>query len=220
VPLIVNSDFFPSGFKLDAQKKVVYIDPVLVDGEEPADFLLITHPHSDHFSIQDIRKLIKGDTILICPVKVHKKLSCDHTGCIVKLIRPGERLDFDDISIESVAAYNIKAGIITPHPKSAMNVGYIITSQNTRIYHTGDTDYVPEMQRLKDINAVLTPIDGGNLTMTTPKAAALVNHLKPRFAVPMHYNIGTPGVEEFRHLIQSDTRVVVMDGQQRSGNAE
>jgi L-ascorbate metabolism protein UlaG (beta-lactamase superfamily) len=127
---------------------------------------------------------------------------------------PGECLDFGDITVESVGAYNVKTGAMTPHPKSALNVGYIIRSCGISIYHAGDTDYTPEMEKLTDITAALVPIDGEGLTMTTEKAAEFINHISPRFAVPMHYNIGTPGIERFLELVKGGTQVIIMDGQQ------
>ncbi|MFA9379639.1 MAG: MBL fold metallo-hydrolase [Acetanaerobacterium sp.] len=214
VPLIVKHiDFFPASFKLKIHEKVLYIDPVIVEEEEPADYILITHSHQDHFSVPNIRRLLKTETTVICPENVYKKLYTALKGSTIKKTKPGDSMDFDEITIESVEAYNVSAGI-TPHPKSAMNVGYIITSGNDRLYHAGDTDYTLEMQKLQNISTVLTPIDGGNLTMTTEKAAEFINDLKPRFVVPMHYNIGSAEVEHFKKLVNRDTQVITMDGEE------
>ncbi len=214
IPFIVNHvDFFPSSFKLEAHKKVIFIDPLVVDHEEPADYILITHAHQDHFSIEDIRKLLKKETMVMGPKKVYKKLSKALMGCTIKNITPGEKISFEAFTIESIAAYNLKSGFLTPHPKSAMNVGYIIGIGGVRLYHTGDTDYIPEMDQLKDMTAVLTPIDGGNLTMSTEKAAVFINHVKPEFVIPMHYNIGTDQIEHFKGLMNRNTKILIMDGQ-------
>lgn len=213
IPFIVNHvDFFPSSFKLEIFEKVIYIDPVIVDEDVPADYILITHSHQDHFSVKDIRKLLKKETIIICPEKVYKKVSKKADGYTIIKTKPGDSLNFGNLTVESMGAYNVKSGFPAPHSRSVMNVGYIIGSANVKIYHTGDTDYTSEMQRLKNITAVLTPIDGGNLTMTTEKAAEFVNYLKPRFVIPMHYTIGTDETGKFKNLISSDIQVVVLEG--------
>ncbi|WP_162300677.1 MBL fold metallo-hydrolase [Anaerosacchariphilus polymeriproducens] len=213
IPFLVNHvDFFPSSFKLDVHKNVIYIDPLIVDEEVPADYILITHPHQDHFSKNDIRKLLKRETKVICPKSVFKKLSKELEGYTIIEIKPGDKMDFGNLTIESIEAYNIKSGFWVPHSKSALYVGYIINSGKVRIYHAGDTDYTPEMMKLKNINLALTPIDGGKLSMTTEKAAEFINNLNPQFAVPMHYMIGTDEVEKFKELVNRNTRIIVMDG--------
>ncbi len=212
VPFIVNHvDFFPSSFKLEICEKVIYIDPVIVDEDVPADYILITHSHQDHFSVKDIRKLLKKETIIICPEKVYKKISKESEGYTKIKTKPGDSLNFGKLTIESMGAYNVKTGFPVPHSRSAMNVGYIIGSANVKIYHTGDTDYTSEMQKLENITLVLTPIDGGNLTMTTEKAAEFVNHLNPRFVIPMHYTIGKDETGKFKDLVGSDVQVIVLE---------
>lgn len=212
VPLIVNHvDFFPSSFKLKIEDIVIYIDPVIVEDNELADIILITHSHQDHFSLPDIKRLVKKETIIICPKSVNKKLMKKISSCSIIETKPGDKIDYKDIAIESIGAYNVKSKLLTPHPKSAMNVGYIVNSGDIRIYHTGDTDYTPEMNQIKNVTVVLTPIDGGNLTMTTEKAAEFINDLKPKFVIPMHYNLGTDEIEKFKKLINSDTKVIIMD---------
>lgn len=215
VPLIVNHvDFFPASFKLEIRKKVIYIDPIVVEEEKAADYILITHSHQDHFSKSDIKKLLKKETVIVCPGKVYKKLSKVLPGNTLKEAVPGSQLDFGDITIRFIGAYNVKSGFIVPHPKSALYVGYVISSGNVKIYHAGDTDYTSEMERLEGITAALIPIDGGNLTMTNERAVEFTNHIKPRYVIPMHYNIRSDGVDKFKELINSDTEVIVMDGQE------
>lgn len=214
IPFVVNHiDFFPSSFKLFVHEIVIYIDPVIVDEPEPADYILITHSHSDHFSISDIKRLLKKETVVICPKCPYKKLANLLAGFTVMKIEPEKKIRVGDIIIEVIGAYNIKSGPIVPHSRSAQNVGYIISSGDVSIYHAGDTDYTTEMRALKNITAALIPIAGGNLTLSTEKAAEFVNHLKPIFATPMHYDIGTDEVDEFKRLIQNNIQVIVLDGQ-------
>lgn len=213
IPFLVNHmDFFPSSFRLDMDGRVLYIDPVALDESDRADIILLTHAHEDHFSIPDIQKLLKPETILLCPAAVFKKLARTRNSCKLTKIAPSTCLSLGGIDIETVGAYNTKSGLITPHPKSAGNVGYVISRGNTRIFHGGDSDVTPEMLNLTSLTAVLLPIDGGNLTMKTEQAAALTNKLKPKFAIPMHYNLGSKGPETFIKLVDKSISVVVMDG--------
>lgn len=212
VPFIVNHvDFFPSSFKLEIFEKVIYIDPVIVDEDVPADYILITHAHQDHFSMKDIRKLLKKETIVICPEQVYKKISKELKGYKIMNTKPGDNMSFGNIAVESVSAYNLKSGLLVPHPKSHMNVGYIISSADIKIYHTGDTDYTSEMRKLKNITLLLTPVDGDNLTMTTEKAAEFVNHIEPRYVIPMHYNTPTDETEKLKKLVNENIEVVILE---------
>lgn len=142
---------------------------------------------------------------------MYKKLSKELNGYNIIEIKPDDNMNFNDIEIEAIGAYNLKSGLIVPHPKSAMNVGYIISFKNIKIYHTGDTDYTASMKQLQNISVVLTPIDGGNLTMTTEKAAEFINHIRPLYVIPMHYNLGSDEINKFKKLINSSTQVIVMD---------
>lgn len=213
IPFLVNHvDFLPSSFKLEANKKIIYIDPLVVDDETFADFICITHGHSDHFSIPDIKKLTQKETTIICPSKVYNKLSKALKDARIIKVKSGEVLEFEDITVHTMEAYNLKSGLVTPHSKSAKNVGYVINASGIRIYHVGDSDYVPEMKKIKHLDVLLVPIDGGNLTMSTEEAAELTNKIKPRMVIPMHYNIGTNELQKFKDLIAEDINVQIMDG--------
>lgn len=206
---ILNTDFLPSSFRIEAQGKVIYIDPLVIDDTNPADYIFITHAHGDHLSLPDIEKIVKEETLIICPKKAVNKLS----GYTIKKVKPGDVLDLGDIKCEAVAAYNTKSGFLwlTAHPKSDMNVGYILTLNGVRIYHTGDTDFIPEMNSIKDITVAMVPIDGGSLTMETDQAADAINAMKPLIAVPMHYEIGTNQVEIFKELVDEDIIVEILE---------
>ncbi len=215
IPLLVNHlDFFTAAFRFEFGEKILYIDPVKVDIPLKADYILITHKHQDHFSPDDIEKLLKPESVIICPQKVYSKLLKRIKGIELNRIKPGDKIVYDEISIEAVPAYNDKKGLIIPHPKSHANVGYVIESNGGRIFHAGDTDYVKEINEIKDIKVAFVPVDGDGLTMSTEKAAELINDLNPEFAVPMHYGLGTPELSKFRKLVNGNVSVIIMDGQQ------
>ncbi len=93
-----------------------------------------------------------------------------------------------------------------------MWVGYVITIGDVKLYHAGDTDYIPEMDEISNIDLAMIPIGGDNLTMNAEDAAEFVNNLKPKIAVPMHYSIEIDQISIFRELVNNDTKVIIMDG--------
>lgn len=197
-----KSHLLPSGFCIENSEKTIYIDPVLMDTTKTADLILITHAHSDHFSKYDIARLASADTKIICSPKAAKRLK----GYNVTKVIPNEVLEYNGIQIETTPAYSIG---FPSHPKRTQNVGYIISIDGIRIFHSGDTDFLPELAMLDSIDVVLVPIDGGSLTMTTVDAAGLVNKLKPRIAIPMHYVVECGKADEFKALVGQHTQVVI-----------
>jgi L-ascorbate metabolism protein UlaG (beta-lactamase superfamily) len=210
---ISKSDFFPSGFRIKENVKLIYIDPLAVDNTDLADYIFITHPHLDHFSIKDIKKISKPETVIICPKRVAKKLS-DYNYKI-REVKPGDSFYLDNkLKVEVVAAYNLKSSLLwlKAHPKSKQNAGYVLNMDSVRIYHTGDTDYIPEMENIRDINLIMVPFGGDNLTMNVEDAARLINQIKPQIALPMHYDIKkSSNVGRFMNLIDESIEVRILE---------
>ncbi|MCK4640920.1 MAG: MBL fold metallo-hydrolase, partial [Candidatus Marinimicrobia bacterium] len=94
----------------------------------------------------------------------------------------GEKIIIDDIVIEAVPSYNTNKKF---HPKSAGNVGYILTLNGVRYYHAGDTDIIPEMKELS-VDVAFLPV-GGTYTMTAEEAAKAAQTIQPEIALPIHY---------------------------------
>ena len=170
-------------FRIKAPEGVIYIDPWKLRSAEPADLILITHEHHDHFSAEDVKKLRKPDTTIVTVAQVAKQLKGD-----VRTVKPGDTLTVKGVKIEVVPAYNPAKQF---HPKAAGHVGFIITAGGRRIYHAGDTDAIPEMANIQT-DVALLPV-GGKYTMTASEAAQAANLIKPKVAVPMHWGdiIGT-----------------------------
>ncbi len=176
-------------FKIYDDHALIYIDPFQIqDQADKADLLLITHEHFDHCSIEDIRKIIKPDTVIVTIVECASKLNRLPVKDI-KIIAPHQRITVEGIPIETIPAYNInkfRAPRIPFHPKEDGRVGFIFETSGRRIFHAGDTDFTPEMAVLKDIDIALVPVSG-TYVMTAEEAAQAVNAFKPKVAIPMHY---------------------------------
>jgi L-ascorbate metabolism protein UlaG (beta-lactamase superfamily) len=190
--------------------KTIYSDPFRME-EEPhdADIILITHDHFDHWSTEDIAKVIKKETILIVPEKIADRAREVGAAQLIT-VKPGEKLTAAGISMETVPAYNVGKEF---HPKSDGWVGYILTIDGTRIYLAGDTDPNPENEKVScDIACV--PI-GGYYTMDAREAAKFVNELKPKKVIPIHYGtiVGKySDAEVFRSLIDPSIGVEIQLG--------
>ena len=182
-----------SGFRIRAPGGVVYIDPYRVEDGPPADLILITHGHYDHFSPQDVERLSHDRTWLVGPAAVTERV-----GGRVLSLAPGDVLEDElvrGVHVGAVAAYNTSKrdpeGNLF-HPREAGWVGYDVTVRGERLYHSGDTDVIPEMDTVAGVDVALLPVSGVYV-MTAVEAAEAARRIQPRVAVPMHWgeHIGT-----------------------------
>ena len=178
-----------SGF-LIKNHKIIYIDPYNIKENQPkADFILITHSHYDHCSIADIKNILKPGTKIILTADSQSKTTRFDIPIEIKVVQPNQEMNFGDLKISTVPAYNLDN---SAHPKEEEWVGYIIRMDDVCIYHAGDTDLIPEMQKLTGYNQpgkrfiALLPV-GGRFTMNSEEAAEAAKLIKPYLAIPMHY---------------------------------
>ena len=183
-----------SGFRIRVGRAVVYIDPYRVpEDSPPADLILVTHGHYDHFSPQDVERLSTRNTWLVGPAAVAERVSGQ-----VHSIAPGELLDDElvrGVHVAAVAAYNTSkrnAEGKVFHPREAGWVGYDLNLRGQRLYHSGDTDVIPEMDSVTGVDVALLPVSGVYV-MTPQEAAEAARRIQPRVPVPMHWgsHIGT-----------------------------
>jgi L-ascorbate metabolism protein UlaG (beta-lactamase superfamily) len=173
--------FKQAAFSWSDGEKMVYIDPWGTDPDSPpADLILITHAHGDHFCPDDIERLSRPGTKLVAPHDVAAELSGDVTP-----VAPGETHEVAGVKFTTVPAYNTREEALDFHPKANRWVGFVIELAGTSYYHAGDTDHAPELEDVKTDVAFL-PV-GGYYTMNVPEAAGLARAMSPRLAVPMHY---------------------------------
>ena len=172
------------------KEKIIYFDPYKIDKNYyDADLIFITHDHYDHFSEEDILKIKKGTTKIIVTSDLKEKsidLGFDEENIII--VVPNEELILDGIRVNTIPAYNINKQF---HPKENNWGGYIIELDGIRYYIAGDTDVTDENMNVK-CDVAFVPV-GGTYTMTADEAAYLVNNIKPKIAVPIHYGslVGT-----------------------------
>jgi len=192
-----------AGF-LIKNSQVIYLDPYNIpENSEKADLILITHSHYDHCSVDDLNKIVQEGTKIVCPADCQSKITRFDIPVKMELVEPGQNLDFGIVKISTLPAYNVDKPF---HSKEGGNVGFLIKINGIAIYHAGDTDKIPEMQKLtghqeEDFIALL-PI-GGRFTMSPEEAADAASLIKPSVAVPMHYGsiVGTQeDAQEFADL--------------------
>lgn len=184
-------------------EKVIYTDPFQIKGKDVADIILVTHDHRDHCSPEDIKRVQGPDTIIIATPDCKGKLSGD-----VRIMKPGEKITVGGVEIEAVPAYNTNKQF---HTKERSWVGYIFTLNGQRIYLAGDTDHIPEMKTF-DVDIALLPVSG-TYVMTAEEAVRAALNIKPKIAVPMHYNaiVGTEAdAEKFADGLKGKIEVKVL----------
>ena len=178
-----------AGFRIRAGRTVVYIDPYRVEDGPEADLILITHGHYDHFSPRDVDRLSNERTLVVAPPAVAERVR----GRVVS-VAPGEGID-DPLDVRAVAAYNTSkrdADGRLFHPRESGGVGYVLNVRGERLYHSGDTDVIPEMDEVAGVDVALLAVSGVYV-MTPVEAAEAARRIAPRVAVPMHWgeHIGT-----------------------------
>ena len=181
---------------------VIYFDPFKIEKEmHDADIIFITHSHYDHYSQEDINKIIKEDTIIVAP-RTTKQTIEKTKNCI--FVEPNEEYEIKGITVNTIPAYNIDKQF---HPKTNEWVGYILNIDNVSYYIAGDTDITPENKNVK-CEVAFVPV-GGTYTMDYKEAAELVNIIKPKIAVPTHYAciVGSKDDgEKFKTLLDKDIK--------------
>ena len=192
-----------------AGNKIIYIDPFEIDvATHDADYIFITHDHYDHFSITDIFKVLDDKTVFVIPAPLEMKVRKNTPVGSQICVEPGKTYETKDFVFETIPAYNRLKPF---HSRKAGWVGYVINIDGTRIYIAGDTDATKEAQSVK-CDIALVPV-GGTYTMNYKEAAALINRIKPQYAIPIHYGsiVGDKDDgEKFKHLVDTKIHVELM----------
>jgi L-ascorbate metabolism protein UlaG (beta-lactamase superfamily) len=199
------------GFRI-RNGKVLYVDPFKIEGGGPkADIVLLSHEHFDHCNVDDLKKIVTPETVIVAHSQSKGELG-KLKAKQIKIVKPGDKINIGDVTVEAVPAYNLnkfrEPGKVF-HPKEDGKVGFILTVNGVRIYHAGDTDHIPEMKSIRTDIALL-PVSG-TYVMTAKEAAEAAEDINPKLAIPMHYGaiVGDRSdAETFKGLVRCEVRIL------------
>lgn len=205
-----------SWFKIKTKNKVIHIDPgytgyfetqniPLEQLKEKADIILISHFHKDHLQPKALSMITDEKTVIFVPISCVNRIQNK-----VKIVKPNQKYIINNVTVKTIDAYNTSIGSSTRkvHHKGD-NVGYLLSVEGKTIYHSGDTDFIPEMKNLGKVDIACLPI-GGTFVMDIQEAVQATLTIKPIIAIPMHMSKANP--DEFSKKVQekSNIKVVVM----------
>ena len=168
--------------------RIYFIDPFELpsSNSDKADLIFVTHAHYDHLSEGDINHILKPETSVIATPDSLATLKIPNEQKFE--VAPSNSYDVKGTKFETIPAYNVREDRLNYHPKSNNWVGYILFVNNQKIYHAGDTDFIPEMQNLasKSLDIAMLPM-GGTYTMDVYEMIEAANAIKAKITIPMHY---------------------------------
>ena len=200
-----------ASFVMPTPMGMIYNDPVgepsLYADFAPADLILITHAHGDHYNQDTLNAIVGEKTKLITNQAVFDKLPAAMQAKATVMAN-GDRGEAMGIKIEAIAAHNLTEERMKFHPVGRDN-GYVLSIDGLRVYISGDTEDVPEMRALKDIDVAFVCM---NLpfTMDVTAAASAVAEFAPKYVYPYHYrgrDNGTQDPAEFAKLVGDAVKV-------------
>jgi L-ascorbate metabolism protein UlaG (beta-lactamase superfamily) len=182
---------------IETKGKKIYIDPYAGEYTEEADVIMISHAHRDHCDHEKIQAIRRPDTLIITSEECAKGLSGN-----VTTMSPGDVKEVYGVTIEAVEAYNFKrfrSPGVPYHPKG-IGIGFVIEADGKRIYHVGDSDLIPSMEGLKDIDVAFIPIMGRAI-MDVDEAVEAAIAINPKVAIPVHRRDNS--AEEFKEKLEA-----------------
>lgn len=186
---------------------LVFIDPVGPASQYrqfgTPDIVVVTHRHEDHFDQENLPTLVGEETALLTTPDVIKLLPPSMPGTIIDLA-PGDTQTIEGLTFTALPAYNLRPEAEMYHPRSRQDIGVVLSAENTRVYFSGDTEGIPEMLALKDIDAAFVAM---NLpfTMGVEAAAEAVAAFAPKTVYPYHFKTpdGFSDIGRFQELVES-----------------
>jgi L-ascorbate metabolism protein UlaG (beta-lactamase superfamily) len=200
-----------ASFVMETPAGTIYVDPVgdaaMYEAFPPADLILITHEHGDHYNADTLTALAGDTTQMITNPAVFDMLP-EALKEKAEAVENGASTTFGEVGIEAIPAYNITEERKQFHPEGRDN-GYVLGFEGFRVYISGDTEDTPEMRALSGIDLAFVCM---NLpfTMDANAAASAVAEFKPTFVYPYHYrgrDGGTQDPQAFAEMVGAETEV-------------
>ena len=207
-----------SWFMIETDNKILHFDPgyagyfqnqriPLDELKKKADIVFVSHCHKDHLQQEALNRIIKQDTVIVAPIKCASRINSKN----LRIVQPGDSLEFTEIGITVVNAYNTQEGHSTRkvHHKGDF-VGYLINLKGKSLYFAGDTDLIPEMKDLGKVDIAFLPI-GGTFVMDIEEAVAAVCVIDPNITFPMHQS--NENLQIFKSAVKSKSgsRIVTLE---------
>ncbi|MCB0399697.1 MAG: MBL fold metallo-hydrolase [Winogradskyella sp.] len=196
---------------LESNSEIIYVDPTggseAFEGQKSPTLVLITDIHGDHLSVSTLEALSLTNIKIVAPKAVTDKIPSTISNTVVTL-NNDETIEHNSIKIEAIPMYNLRQEALKFHTKGRGN-GYVLNINNERIYISGDTEDIPEMRNLKDIDKAFVCM---NLPYTMPveSAASAVLDFKPKVVYPYHYR-GTDGLSDvnlFKEIVNKANKSI------------
>jgi L-ascorbate metabolism protein UlaG (beta-lactamase superfamily) len=205
--------FGHDGFMIQDGLESLVIDPFKLAHDAKADYVLLSHEHFDHCNSEDLKKVLKPSSIVVAPQSCNVELA-KVSPKEIKTVKPGDKVRVGGFEVTAIPAYNTNK-YREPgkhfHPKQDGKVGYVVkTKSGVTIYHTGDSDVIPEMENIAP-DIALIPVSG-TYVMTVDEAVQAVTKIKPKVAIPMHYGgiVGTlVDAERFKSQAKCEVQILV-----------
>ena len=208
---VVVTPITHASFVMQTHADTIYVDPVggadLYRDMPAPDLILITHEHGDHFDPATLDGIVRPNTALVANPGVFGNMSPVMQE-LTTAIANGDRAAAGSAMIDAIPAYNITPERLNFHPKGRDN-GYVVSIDGLRVYISGDTEDIPEMRALQDIDIAFVSM---NLpfTMDAAAAASAVTEFAPSYVYPYHTrgrDNGTQDPAEFAALVKGDIEV-------------
>jgi L-ascorbate metabolism protein UlaG (beta-lactamase superfamily) len=200
---------YQSSIRIEKNNEIIYFDPYkITDSKNDANYIFITHSHYDHFSKEDIKKVMNDNTKFVVTSDIEsdiKALGVSDSNILVTY--PNETHEIGDLTFDAIPSYNISKSY---HKKSYNWVGYNVIIDGTSYFTVGDSDVTDELKNVK-CDVIFVPV-GGTYTMTDSEASKLVNEIKPKYAVPVHYGeVGSDkNASNFVSQLDSDIKGIIL----------